>query len=462
MDGSKRRNCQDGREFVTGPISSAHAEEPYLGCSVPERELRESELKYRTLVETLPHAVIIIQDNKISFANKTAAEVLALGHEEDLIGVDPLEFTADHEKARMRDYLRRRLSGESGVPEQYEAVLITLSGQRIDAEIRVKTFSYKGRIASQLVVTDITGRRQSEIENRLLMESIEQMDEGIAFFGLDDRLLFSNKSFASLHGYDAEELIGKHHSTLVTKEELLSLAAANEETQRVGQCSGELLHASKNGNSFSADFTSSLVRDYSGSPVGMILTVRDISETQLYERVLSHAKEKFSQRSSGLEKQLRETSGQLSDSQTQLNEYARRLEHTNEALKLVISEIENRNRERERAVYRNLNSNVLTIIDQLKSERLPDSSRILLDSLEFNLKSLFSAPAASLPQPNALLTPQQTRVCDFIRAGLTSKQIADVMGISLATVVVHRANIRKRLGLVDSDDNLATYLRSKL
>jgi DNA-binding NarL/FixJ family response regulator len=193
----------------------------------------------------------------------------------------------------------------------------------------------------------------------------------------------------------------------------------------------------------------------------MILAVRDASEAQLSERVLMHAKERFSRRFFNLEDELHETLGKLNDSQTQLNEYARRLEQTNEALKLIISKIEERNRERERVVYQNLNGNVLTLVDQLKCERLPDSARILLESLEFHLKSLFSPQLANFPLATACLTPQQSRVCDFIRAGLTSKQIADVMGISLATVVVHRANIRKKLGLVDSQDNLATYLRGK-
>lgn len=458
MDRPRGRKGQAGRKFVSGPMSTSHEEEAETRSSAPETELRESELKYRTLVETLPHAVIIIQDSKIAFANKTAADIMGFFHGEVLVGRNPLEFVAESEKERLRDYLQRRLSGQSDVPEQYEAVISTPNGRKLDAEIRVKTFSFKGRIASQLVVTDITGRRQSEIETRLLMESIEQMDDGIALFGLDERLLFSNRSFASLHGYTTEELIGKHHSTFVPTEELLSLAAANEETQRVGKSNVELNHLRTDGKSFPAFCTSTLVRNDLGSPIGMIVAVRDISDTRVSERVMSHSQEKLSRRSNGLEKQLHETSTELSHSQSELTDYAKRLEQSNEALKLIIGEIENQNRERERAVYRNLNSDVLTIIDQLKTERLPDSSRLLLDSLEFNLKSLFSPPIASLPRANALLTPQQTRVCDLIRSGLTSKQIAEVMGISPATVVVHRANIRKRLGLVESD-NLATYLR---
>jgi PAS domain S-box-containing protein len=460
MGGPRRGKGWPEGEFLRVPMSSAHEEDAEIRNSVSATELRESELKYRTLVETLPHAVIIIQDSRIAFANTTAAEILGSVGGEDLVGRDPLEFVAASEIERLRDYLHRRLSGQSDVPEQYETVITTPNGRKLDAEIRVKTFSFKGRIASQLVVTDITGRRQSEIETRLLMESIEQMEEGIAFFGLDERLLFSNRSFASLHGYTTEELIGKHHSTFLQTEELLGLVAANEETQRVGKSSAECSHVRKEGTSFPVFCASTLVRNDLGSPIGMIVAVRDISDTRVSERVMSCAQEKFSRRFSGLEKQLHETSAELSHSQSELTDYARRLEQSNEALKLVIGEIENQKRERERAVYRNLNSTVLTVIDQLKSERLPDSSRLLLDALEFNLKSLFSPPTASLPQANVLLTPQQTRVCDLIRSGLTSKQIAEVMGISPATVVVHRTNIRKRLGLLESGDNLATYLRS--
>jgi PAS domain S-box-containing protein len=461
MDGSKSRNREGRRQFAIREKKTDRSEGRELGCSESQREVRERELKYRALVETLPHAVLMIQDNRIVFANKTAAESLGFGREEELIGLDPFEFVAENDKSRLQDYLRRSLSVGSDVPEHYEALLRSPDGRRIEAEIRVKTLTFKGRKAYQLVVTDITGRRQTEIVTRLLVDSIEQMEEGMAFFCLEGRLVFCNISFAIMHGYTTEELIGQHHSKLVATEELLSLAAANEETLRVGRCSGDLLHVRKDGKSFSVLFTSTLVSGDEGFPLGLILAVRDASEAQLSEKVLALAKESFSHRFCVLEERLRETLGRLNDSQTKLDEYARRLEQTNEALKLVISEIEERNREKENAVYRNLNGNVLTIVDQLKSERLPDSSRILLESLEFNIKSLFTPPAASIPQAESL-TPQQTRVCDFIRAGLTSKQIADVMGISLATVVVHRANIRKKLGLVDSDDNLAAYLRTKL
>ena len=110
------------------------------------------------------------------------------------------------------------------------------------------------------------------------MEVLQQLNEGIAFFGLDDRLAFCNRSFASLLGYLVEELEGSHLADLVPTEELLSLASANEETLRVGQHDGHLVHLRKDGSRFYAIRTSTLAKDDQGAPLGMILTIRDMSE----------------------------------------------------------------------------------------------------------------------------------------------------------------------------------------
>lgn len=49
----------------------------------------------------------------------------------------------------------------------------------------------------------------------------------------------------------------------------------------------------------------------------------------------------------------------------------------------------------------------------------------------------------------------------MIRSGLSSKQIAKVMGFSSQTVLVHRKNIRKKLNLDGSGQNLASFLRAR-
>ncbi|MBN1460158.1 MAG: helix-turn-helix transcriptional regulator, partial [Armatimonadetes bacterium] len=58
------------------------------------------------------------------------------------------------------------------------------------------------------------------------------------------------------------------------------------------------------------------------------------------------------------------------------------------------------------------------------------------------------------------LTPTEIGICNMIRSGLTSKEIAKMRGVSAATINRHRERIRQKLGLVGSDTNLTSYLQS--
>ena len=58
------------------------------------------------------------------------------------------------------------------------------------------------------------------------------------------------------------------------------------------------------------------------------------------------------------------------------------------------------------------------------------------------------------------LTPTETRICQFIQAGKSSKEMASALNISLGTVNTHRKNIRKKLGLMGKDQNLFSFLQS--
>ncbi|WP_052812737.1 LuxR C-terminal-related transcriptional regulator [Desulfonatronum thioautotrophicum] len=58
------------------------------------------------------------------------------------------------------------------------------------------------------------------------------------------------------------------------------------------------------------------------------------------------------------------------------------------------------------------------------------------------------------------LTPTETRICQFIQAGKSSKEMASALNISLGTVNTHRKNIRKKLGLMGKDQNLFNFLQA--
>ena len=177
-----------------------------------EKELRESEERYRKLAEESLQGLAIIQDGRYVYANPSFARIL--GHSVDEI----LKFTADEVWELVhpanRAELRRRnediRAGRAPAPRHRFRYV------REDGEIRwVESFvgqiEYEGRPAIQVLDIDITGRmmsekalRDSEAKYRQL---VEQSSLGIIIVeGLPLRIAFANDAMARISGFTVEEL----------------------------------------------------------------------------------------------------------------------------------------------------------------------------------------------------------------------------------------------------------------
>ena len=58
------------------------------------------------------------------------------------------------------------------------------------------------------------------------------------------------------------------------------------------------------------------------------------------------------------------------------------------------------------------------------------------------------------------LTPREIKICDLIRNGFTSKEIADFLHIAFNTVEAHRTHIRKKLNISSQKINLTSFLNT--
>jgi len=129
-------------------------------------------------------------------------------------------------------------------------------------------------------------RRRAEERLRLLSSAVEQSTEGIAMVDMEGNLLFVNNAFAVMHGYAPEELTGEHLSIFHTLAQMPSVEAASRQTQETGEFSGEIWHARRDGTVFPALMYNSLLRDETGESIGMIGTLRDITERKRAEEAL--------------------------------------------------------------------------------------------------------------------------------------------------------------------------------
>lgn len=146
-------------------------------CGKAEEALRESEGKYRTLIESSLTGIFIHQDGKYVFVNDRFAEIHGYRPQE-LIGKDPFMLIIPDERDAFRQVAQKRLEGET-VSQQYEVRRIKKDGTIIWCEMMATRIEYEGRPAIMGNIIDITKRKQAEealrLAEKLLYEEEKRM-----------------------------------------------------------------------------------------------------------------------------------------------------------------------------------------------------------------------------------------------------------------------------------------------
>ncbi len=137
-----------------------------------EEALKESEEKYRELVERANDGIIIIQDKLIKFANSYALQMGGYTMEQ-IINKPFTDYLHPDDCNRVIEYYKKRLRGEK-VPSVYKASIKHKNGEKIPIEINAGIINYKGRPADFVILRNITERVRAEEERKNLQEQLFQ------------------------------------------------------------------------------------------------------------------------------------------------------------------------------------------------------------------------------------------------------------------------------------------------
>ncbi len=112
------------------------------------------------------------------------------------------------------------------------------------------------------------------------------------------------------------------------------------------------------------------------------------------------------------------------------------------------------------AMLDNLGRMILPYLDRLKKCNRPEDVAAISSIIETNFQTGLYPLEKRFSSAYKNFTPMEIQVADFIKAGKTSKEIADMLNTSLRSVHFHRNNIRKKLHISRSKSNLRTQLFS--
>ncbi|PYT09791.1 MAG: two-component system response regulator [Acidobacteria bacterium] len=146
-----------------------------------EQTLKESEGRYRLLVELSPEAIVVQIDERIVYANPAATRLFGATGVETLMGLAVTDFV--HPDNRGNFLARERHVRGNQQPNLTTEKFVRLDGQVRDVELILASVTYGGRPATQILTRDITERRRAE--EQLLHDALHD-----SLTGLPNRTLF--------------------------------------------------------------------------------------------------------------------------------------------------------------------------------------------------------------------------------------------------------------------------------
>jgi PAS domain S-box-containing protein len=143
---------------------------------------------------------------------------------------------------------------------------------------------------------------------------------------------------------------------------------------------------------------------------------------------------------------------------TETREAQIRLERKNVALREIIEHIE----EEKNAVHQEVANHIETrVMPLVKKMKISGEQRVYADMLEQGLSECVTPKGRTASLADYRLTPREVEICDMIKLGLSTKEIARHSHASPQTVEKQRKTIRKKLGLDGKSSNLAAFLRQR-
>ena len=177
-----------------------------------ERELRESEARYRQLVDVSPNGIIVHEQGHIVYCNAEAVRIAGAKSSDELIGRAILDLVDTKNVARAKARLAQ-MEREPGPLAMVDVRFVRLDGTRVEIEGTSAPFTLEGRTLIHTVLRDVTTRKEAE---RALREGeerfrtlVDALGDGVVLQMADYSIVTCNASAVRITGLTADQMVGR-------------------------------------------------------------------------------------------------------------------------------------------------------------------------------------------------------------------------------------------------------------
>ena len=249
-----------------------------------EQALRESEERFRKLIEEAPIAITVSRLGTPLYVNPKYLEMFGCASFDE-IGASLVNHFALQEQSRVAEYARLRMEGLPA-PAEFESIGMRKDGSLFLLQMNVTTVQMTDGLATVAFLQDVTERKRGEEQLRKLSRAVEQSPASIVITDTSGAIEYVNPKFTQITGYTPNEAIGKNPRILKSGRTPPEEYKKLWKTIKAGsEWRGEFYNRKKNGDTYWEMDSISPVANEEGIITHFVAVKEDITERKRVEAI---------------------------------------------------------------------------------------------------------------------------------------------------------------------------------
>jgi len=267
------------------------------GRKLTEDALRESEERYRTILESIDEGYFEVDlAGNFTFVNDSMCKIRGSSRDE-LIGMNNRQYMDQQTAERVyRTFNKVYKTGESVKGVEWESIRKDGNKRHVESSISLLKDS-KGRpVGFRGVARDVTKRKRAEAAVKRSEEKYRELFEKgsdlLCFHDLEGNLIHTNLAFKREYGWDEEDLVKMNLRDFIPERYRSLFKDYLKRVKEKGTDEGLMSVITKEGRELVIEYKNTLISDETG-PIGVQGSARDITPRLSAERALRKSEKRF-------------------------------------------------------------------------------------------------------------------------------------------------------------------------